>query len=359
MKKRFICMLLVIAFLICIPVSAAGNRVTVTDADGYISSNLHGGYLDFTAGIPYEISGDALRTFYYNGSIKYYVFAGGGVTVVADKNAFMDFNLRSALFSLTGGAFEVSYYYNDGSVRVQNEGRLDITYSIPCGDTSDTAAVRFGSGYAVTVSNKNGVIECKTPYLGAFSVCGFEFNDVRNPNSWYYGYVNTAGALGVLGGMGDGNYAPQSPITRAQLAAMIVKATGHIVDYRIADGKAFSDVPSGKWYYECVMQCASVGLVNGVGGGKYAPQSNATREEIATVIERMYGVIGKSASQKYDLKKLYTDSAGIHGYAASGVEFCYEKGFMRGDNGAFRPRDNITRAESAKIFLLVYKDLTI
>ena len=149
---------------------------------------------------------------------------------------------------------------------------------------------------------------------------------------------------------------------------MIVKATQDIVSYRIDPTLSFSDVPEGKWYYEYVMKCAALGIVDGVGDGKYNPLAGATREEIATVIARLIKIIGKygneplpeinSQTVQAELAAIYSDAGSIHNYARESVMFCYKLGIMQGDSEGFRARSKTVRSECAKIFYLINRELS-
>ncbi len=368
MKKR----LVIILTLICVMLSqsvfcaAASNTQTVDDAGSYINGRLNGGYLDFdSVGIAYLLTGGALSALYYEPSVKYYRFIGDGVTVTADKNAFFDFNLQSARFELEKNAFNVTYTYNDGRRAALSQTRIPISYAVS-GAAGELKAARFG-GVFVPSFSKDGALCFETTLLGAFDTAPFEFSDVKNPAKWYYRYVNGAGALGIMNGMGDNMFKPEGGVSRAQLAAMIVKATQDDVSYRIDDSLSFTDVARGKWYYDYIMKCASLKIVEGIGGGRFDPEGFATREEIATVIARLIRLIGSfdgaplpaidKSGARTELSARYPDEGRIHDFSAESVLLCGYLGIMNGDSVGFRPRSGATRAECAKIFGIIYEKM--
>ena len=367
--KKFLSLIVAAVTALSLPVFAfsAGNTFSIHDAQTYAEDNLRDGFLYFDFGnMTYEIDGAALKDFYYNSSIKYYVFVSNGVTVRADKNGFYDFDIKSVSFCLSERAFDVTYYYNSGTQKKLTEANVPIRYTLEYPETNPRTTASFDGVPVAAESNEGGVLVFNSEKVGAFEVINFEFADVAEPSRWYYEYVNAAGALGILDGMDGINFEPKSNVTRAQLAAMIVKATENIVSYRIDESLSFSDVPEGKWYYEYVMKCAALGIVNGVGDGKYNPLAGATREEIATVIARLLKVVGSYGNTPLpevdasgpELSQYYTDAGSIHNYARESVLLCYKLGIMQGDSEGFRPRSKTVRSECAKIFYLINREMS-
>ncbi len=303
------------------------------------------------------MSRDELDANYNNSALKYYTFSVDGLTVRADKNCFYDFDLKSVIYKITKNSFEVTFNYSDGTEKALDKTRLDICYTVT-GDNVTDKSVPVFSGVALTCDSvKTGQMVFYTKNLGAFEIKTHEFSDVTDPKMWYYKYVNGCGALGILSGMGDGTFAPTKTVTRAELAVMIVKATSHIISYRIDDKISFSDVKSGKWYYEYIMKCASVGIIAGRGDGIFAPNDNATREEIASLTARVIKIAGQyngkpipTIENTDELLTIYPDGASVSKYAKADVILCNKLSVMVGDKEGFRPKANTTRAECAKIF---------
>ena len=78
-------------------------------------------------------------------------------------------------------------------------------------------------------------------------------------------------------------------MTRAMLVTVLWRMDGKPA---AAGGSSFTDVPRGQWYTEAVAWAAENGVVNGVGGGKFEPDGNVTREQIATILYRYAGLRG-------------------------------------------------------------------
>ncbi len=115
------------------------------------------------------------------------------------------------------------------------------------------------------------------------------FNDVKK-DDWFANYFMTAYDCGVINGDNENNANPNAEIKREELAAIIVRA----VEFKkqasisIGDVLGFSDSESiSTWFVEDVNKAYSLGLINGMPDGTFAPLSNATKAQCATIIERL------------------------------------------------------------------------
>lgn len=111
------------------------------------------------------------------------------------------------------------------------------------------------------------------------------FSDV-DPGQWYYPEVETALAHGVLTDEGD-RFRPEEPITRQEMAELLVKALGfgELAEWADSLECPFSDVTEGKGYISLAFD---FGMVNGTGDGRFNPGGTATREEVAAILVRVY-----------------------------------------------------------------------
>ena len=347
MKK--LSLIIVLVLCLSIPVFAASNTLD------YSSSGESATFF---------MPADELNKNYNDSAIKYYKFSVAGLTVRADKNCFYDFDLKSVTYKISKNSFNAVFTYNDNSEKTLDTARLDIKYTVTGEGITERSVADFSGEIVTADSVKAGELVFFTKKLGAFKVTEYKFTDVSDPEAWYYKYVNGCAALGILSGMGDGTFMPQKTVTRAELAVMIVKATEHLISYRIADGVSFTDVKKGKWYYDYVMKCASVGIIFGKGDGKFAPNDNATREEIAALTARVIKIAGSfngapipEITDVSTLATLYPDGNAVSKYAKADVILCNKLSVMVGDKQGFRPKANTTRAECAKIFFDIKNSL--
>lgn len=119
-----------------------------------------------------------------------------------------------------------------------------------------------------------------------------DYNDTTT-STQYASDIYRLTALGVLCGDNGwgGAYRPTSHLTRAEFAKIAVYMYGKqdYVDYYKAQKSAFSDVPEGHWAEGYINLCNEFGLMVGVGGGKFAPNADVTKQEVATVCLRAVG----------------------------------------------------------------------
>ncbi|WP_246942774.1 S-layer homology domain-containing protein [Bacillus pinisoli] len=112
---------------------------------------------------------------------------------------------------------------------------------------------------------------------------GKAFTDVPI-NHWAYGDIQTASALGIVGGVTPTEFAPKKQITRAELAAIIVRAFGTTVNFS-GTPTSFTDVPSGYWAIGDINKASQVGIVVG-NNGKFSPKASASRAEAVVMLHR-------------------------------------------------------------------------
>lgn len=98
----------------------------------------------------------------------------------------------------------------------------------------------------------------------------------------YTDAINTLGTYGLVLGNGDGAFRPLDTMTRAEVCALLAQALNVT-----AGGSFFTDVPAGKWYTGSVNAMAALGLVNGVGDGRFDPSGTMTQEQFFTVMGRL------------------------------------------------------------------------
>lgn len=112
------------------------------------------------------------------------------------------------------------------------------------------------------------------------------FTDVA-ADDWYATAVNWAAANGIVNGISDDTFAPNDPITREQLAAMLMNYAqwkGQDTSAR-ADLSGYSDAPS-TWASEAVQWAVAEGLLAGVTDDELQPQGQATRAQVAAIMQR-------------------------------------------------------------------------
>ena len=117
------------------------------------------------------------------------------------------------------------------------------------------------------------------------------FSDVDG-QAWYAAAVHTLASLGIMEGVGDGRFAPERAITRAEFTAIAARFAA----LDTSGGNTFSDVNEDAWYYGYVTGCAKYGWITGYPDGTFRPNATITRAEVTVIVNRM---LGRSADQSY------------------------------------------------------------
>lgn len=108
------------------------------------------------------------------------------------------------------------------------------------------------------------------------------FTDVP-ADAWYAEAVNTLASLGIIKGIGDGQFAPNRTITRAEFTVIAMRFANVSADVT----NPFTDIATNDWYYTAVTSAVSYGWINGYSDGSFRPQATITRAEVVTIVNRM------------------------------------------------------------------------
>lgn len=109
-----------------------------------------------------------------------------------------------------------------------------------------------------------------------------DFTDVP-ADAWYGNAVRTLASLGVIKGIGDGQFAPNRTITRAEFTVIAMRFANVSADVT----NPFTDIATNDWYYTAVTSAVSYGWINGYSDGSFRPQATITRAEVVTIVNRM------------------------------------------------------------------------
>ena len=128
------------------------------------------------------------------------------------------------------------------------------------------------------------------------------FRDVAS-GSWYNTYVATLNNAGVITDSSNGYFRPNEAITRAELAAMLAKfsETTSAANY-------FNDVSAKYWAANAIAICAKLGWITGYPDGTFRPDKNVTRAELMAMINRATGRAPKSADAFLPGMKTWSDN---------------------------------------------------
>lgn len=174
------------------------------------------------------------------------------------------------------------------------------------------------------------------------------FTDVP-ADVWYIEAINYCRQHGIMSGTSATTFAPENPLTRAMLAAVLYRMTGSPV---VSAPPAFTDTTAGAWYSDAVSWAAQNNVISGYGGGTFGVNDPATREQAVTILWRYAGNPDSGTAD------ILSDTATISGWAETAVRWASANGILDGmtENRRFDPKANIKRGEMAS---MLYHYLTL
>ena len=265
------------------------------------------------------------------------------------------------------GALLTSVKVNNTSATINNTAKT-VTVSLPFGTNlgqvtlditaSTMAAVSFPNydpkNPDKTYDIRNGLKITVTSENGATTnvytltaTTAAQFSDV-NTGDWFYQNVMDAVAAGIVSGRGDGTFGPNDRITRRDFAIMVSKLLLDGEDAPEATTTPFSDVAANDYGLNAIAYCAENGIISGF-DGEFRPGDNITRQEAASVMKNALELTGTTS-------ELFADDAAIATWAKANVYACKAAGVFNGDDhNNFNPTSTLTRAEAASIMVNAMK----
>lgn len=209
-----------------------------------------------------------------------------------------------------------------------------------------------GDGRIVYAGNgKEGTsLSADVNHFSTYGIIRYNKNFTDVPSShWASAAVQELAAKQVIEGVSATSFAPNATVTRAQFAAMLVRALG----WEATGTSTFADVAGDSWYSAAVATAVRGGIVNGRSATTFAPNEMITREEMTVMLVRAYSKRSGTPALAAAEPAAFKDAAAISGWAKAAVDAAFELKLLQGDGkGSFLPRGNATRAESAQV---IYK----
>ena len=183
----------------------------------------------------------------------------------------------------------------------------------------------------------------QTVYAGWVSL-ELPFWDVR-PEDWFYDDVRYVYEAGLMNGTAEGLFSPDLFTSRAMLVTVLWRLSGSpVVNYYMP----FADVDQAAWYAEAVRWAASCGIIAGYDNGNFGPNDPITREQLAAILYRCAAYRQEDTSIGADTNILsFTDAASVSEYAVPALQWACGAGILQGADGALLPTHPATRAQTA------------
>ena len=393
--------------------SAPSNSVTPTTADTYGIALDTAGTYTFTAAtagygaqtaktvtvnsigtaatgnLTVALSGTNAGSFTLNKTSISSIAAGGSDTFTIVPNTGLAAGTYTATVTVNGGAvtaqsFDVSFKVNSTGSGTGGGGTSYTYYTITAtagaGGSiapSGSSSVREGTDKAYTITPNTGyvisdvLVDGKS--VGAVKTYTFDnvkkahtisvtfkagghsnpqtgvdmdFTDVKD-SDWFYEDVAYVFAEGLMNGTSATTFSPYANTTRGMIVTILYRLAGAPA---VSGTNPFDDVKPGSYYEDAITWAAANKIVGGYGNGKFGPDDNITREQMAAILYRYAQLKGYDVSVGEDTNILsYTDAESVGKWAIPSMQWACGAGLINGSAGKLMPQGEATRCQVAAI----------
>ena len=198
----------------------------------------------------------------------------------------------------------------------------------------------------------------KTETIPAGSCPSAGFTDVPGEGNWAHAGIDYCVANGLMSGVGDNLFAPKMTTTRAQIVQILYNLEG---EPKVSGTMPFTDLTQN-WYKDAVLWAYQTGVVSGTSATTFAPDLPVTREQIAVILmgyaEKVLGVTRTWTPA--DLST-FPDAGSVSGWAKDALADAVALGLISGaSNGGqtyLEPQGSATREQVATILMEFCKNV--
>ncbi|MCL2855864.1 MAG: S-layer homology domain-containing protein [Defluviitaleaceae bacterium] len=171
------------------------------------------------------------------------------------------------------------------------------------------------------------------------------FGDV-GMGDWYFRDVRFVYSEGFMRGVGGGDFAPNTELSRAMAVTILWNMAGNPI---VQNGANFHDVAASNWYADAIAWASANGIVQGHGNGTFAPNESVTREQLAVIFQNFAGFNGQDVTNS-SFTTEFADEASISAWALDAMAWANAQGLITGRTlTTLVPTGTATRAEAASI----------
>ena len=210
-----------------------------------------------------------------------------------------------------------------------------------------TAPTLDEGGYTTHTCSRCGdsYVDSETPALGHKCAA---YTDI--PTDWAKEGICFVIENGLMVGTTSTTFAPKDTLTRAMLVTVLYRMAGSPT---VDAPSGFTDVADGQWYSDAIAWAAANGIVNGVGGNKFAPSEPVTREQLAAIFFRY----AKAEAPEVDVLSGYPDAESVSTYARDAMAWAVSTGLVTGSkeaDGTYLAPQGLAAREQAAAILMRY-----
>jgi len=204
--------------------------------------------------------------------------------------------------------------------------------------------------YSVAGFDEYGNALAAEPVYSAYSnIASTAIEAYKSASDWAIPELNKAAEYGFITDKIKDKM--NAPITREELCEVIMKMYEKIIgEAKYSDLSAFSDTTNPEIY-----KAYELGIVNGIGNGKFAPKDLTNREQVATMMYRAVKAINPNADFSTAGAEKFLDESEISSWALEAVKFMNKNGLIKGSDGYMDPKGTTTREQAVLIIVRTYE----
>ncbi|BFT70687.1 polysaccharide lyase family 8 super-sandwich domain-containing protein [Paenibacillus sp. P36] len=257
--------------------------------------------------------------------------------------------------------YHVSLEQGDTSVAITQFGNLYVerTLILPMGLNASnvtsvlydpvTSALAYVPAVFVTLPDGRTEVRMKRNGTSIYTVIqgSKTFDDLVG--HWSKADVEKLASMLIVQGQTDTSFVPEAQVTRAEFAAMLVRALGY--QSKPVQQPSFADVAATDWYYEAVEAAVQAKLIEGTGPDAFSPNLPITREQMAVMLTAAMKLVGKQVSgANPDLLAPFQDQSETSAWAKVPLASALQTGILTGRSASLiAPAAPSTRAEAAVV----------
>ncbi len=295
--------------------------------------------------------------FNYNG-VNYWVQCFGeneaeGTTITENKNATSKINIEADYVDLRLERSSMELKIGESQYNVIEN--YECSYGLQLVKLNADSAIWKSSNEKIATVDDYGNVKGITPGKVTISAIIGEmkltyevtiklpFDDV-NEKDWFYNAVKYTYCNKIMSGLNGNTFSPNTKVTRGMLVTILYNLEGHP---SITGTSKFADVQNKNiYFYNAVVWASNNNVVSGYANGKFGPDDNITREQLATILYNYCRYKGKYKTVHADYSK-FTDNNKISDFAKWGMNWAVGNQIVNGSNGKLNPQGTATRAEAA------------
>lgn len=252
------------------------------------------------------------------------------MTLAHDGEFGFTMTLSAPLGKENAGYWANLYHYDEDAEAMSFEVAAEID-----DDGNVKLPMSHASQYAIVIDDHSHAAE---------EPADLPFTDV-NDDDWFSDVVRYVYEQGLMTGTSDTEFSPNLTTTRGMIVSILNRLEGG----PIAESAGFTDVADGDWYADAVNWVASEGIVAGYEDNTFRPNDPITREQLAAMLMNYAAWKGEDVSVRAELSS-YNDAASVSSWAAETVQWAVAEGLISGMPGnLLEPQRSATRAQVAAI----------